>query len=446
MKKSFSLLIALLFICSSLCACKTKNNINNNQTNSNEITSETKEYNEMKSINNSFEKIYFLGKTNKNPLEYTSGEEMIFTVTLYGDGEVINAPYFRYEVTADDGSKKTGLVEVENGSADIPARCTVPGYARVKVFPCDENKTVLSESNISIFEGGACADFDSIKQTNPEPQNFDEFWDAQRKIIEGIEPKLLESVKIDDAPAGFDVYDIKVKCVDGSKPVSAYVSIPQNAKSESCKFRIGFQGYGVASSSVSVREGYISLHMNPHGIENGKKQEYYDALRTGELSGFGFKNNTPPENSYFRNMILRDIQAMRFLMIQYKDLWNGKDFEVEGGSMGAFQSTAVSSIMNDVVTKLTINIPWLCDLGSENAGRLNGWRPSYNEGIAYYDTVNFAKRVKAPVAITAGLGDYICPPSGITVLYHSFKCPKTLTFIQNKTHSYNPVEIISYKK
>ena len=114
--------------------------------------------------------------------------------------------------------------------------------------------------------------------------------------------------------------------------------------------------------------------------------------------------------------------------------------------MGAFQATAVASLLGDKATKLTISIPWMCDAGAETKGRIGGWRPSYCEDLRYYDTVNLAKRVKASVDITAGLGDYICPPSGVTALFHEIKADKTLTFIQNKTHGYTPVELISYKK
>lgn len=39
----------------------------------------------------------------------------------------------------------------------------------------------------------------------------------------------------------------------------------------------------------------------------------------------------------------------------------------------------------------------LCDLGGVNIGRISGWRPNYRPGLGYFDTVNFAGRVKAPV-------------------------------------------------
>lgn len=43
------------------------------------------------------------------------------------------------------------------------------------------------------------------------------------------------------------------------------------------------------------------------------------------------------------------------------------------------------------------------------------------------------------VYIEAGLGDYVCPPSGQMAMYNAIKAPKLLRFVQNQTHPYRPV-------
>ena len=112
--------------------------------------------------------------------------------------------------------------------------------------------------------------------------------------------------------------------------------------------------------------------------------------------------------------------------------------------MGAFQSTALTALCPEV-TRLKLHIPWLCDLGGILDGRLRGWRPNIQteaglcEGIRYYDTANFGRRVTCPVRIEAGLGDYICPPSGVTSFYNVIPSDrKELHFEQNRTHAYCP--------
>jgi cephalosporin-C deacetylase-like acetyl esterase len=75
--------------------------------------------------------------------------------------------------------------------------------------------------------------------------------------------------------------------------------------------------------------------------------------------------------------------------------------------------------------------------GAENNGRLDSWfMPSWVEGLGYFDTTNHAKRIRGKVKIYAGLGDYVCPPSGEIVLYNSIKSPVTLSFRQGRTHGY----------
>ena len=69
---------------------------------------------------------------------------------------------------------------------------------------------------------------------------------------------------------------------------------------------------------------------------------------------------------------------------------------------------------------------------------MRGWRPDYADGLGYYDTATMGKRIKCPTSITTGLGDYVCPPSGVSVLYNNIKAPKTIEYTQGSTHGYNP--------
>ena len=59
-----------------------------------------------------------------------------------------------------------------------------------------------------------------------------------------------------------------------------------------------------------------------------------------------------------------------------------------------------------------------------------------------YDPVFFAKRITSTeVYISrAGLGDYICPPSGLAVCYNNLATPrKKMVWVQGSTHGFIPV-------
>ena len=54
---------------------------------------------------------------------------------------------------------------------------------------------------------------------------------------------------------------------------------------------------------------------------------------------------------------------------------------------------------------------------------------------------NMAKRIPKTCRMVvpwAGLGDYICPPSGVAAFYNNLTCPKQITWVQGATHFYYP--------
>ena len=51
-----------------------------------------------------------------------------------------------------------------------------------------------------------------------------------------------------------------------------------------------------------------------------------------------------------------------------------------------------------------------------------------------------ARRIPATCRVVvpdAGLGDYVCPPSGVMAFYNALACPKEITFLQGATHLKN---------
>ena len=192
------------------------------------------------------------------------------------------------------------------------------------------------------------------------------------------------------------------------------------------------------SAEVIESKDAIHFFINAHGIENGREEEYYRNLNQAELKSYGFRNeeNQKPDTCYFKYMILRDLRGVEFGRTLPE--WNGKETYLQGGSHGAFQTMAVAAL-SDGVTGCEIGIPWLCDLGGVKVGRLRGWRPDYAPGLDYYDTVNFASRVHCPVNIkNAGLSDWVCPPSGVWVLFNNLKGKASMTVYQGWNHAWYP--------
>ena len=186
---------------------------------------------------------------------------------------------------------------------------------------------------------------------------------------------------------------------------------------------------------------------SPHGYELEREPEYYDEFFRSICSGgrtFGFdeKQNADPENCYFSGYTYRIMRALEWLKTLPE--WNGKDLIVSGGSMGGLQSIWAAGLDSDV-TQAFPRIPWCCDIGGRDTLKriIDPWYIHETPALRYYDPVNLAKRIskKCRVEIPrAGLGDYCCPPSGVSVLFNNIPGPKKINWVQGSTHGYVPPE------
>ena len=211
---------------------------------------------------------------------------------------------------------------------------------------------------------------------------------------------------------------------------------------------LSFFGYGqswskgvtAAPTDKNLSWTEVELRVSAHGFELMKDAAYYKALRKASGSngcdvGFDPVQNADPETSYFAGMTYRVMRALEFAKTLPE--WNGKDLEVAGGSMGGLQSIWAAALDHDV-TSCSASIPWNCDIGGTEKGRNRGtWYVKWVPALGYYDTCSMAPRIPKScrlVVTMAGLGDYICPPTGVMAFYNSVTAPKEMTFVQNAQH------------
>ena len=378
-------------------------------------------------------RIYFKGTCDKDALSYMPGEQMVFTVSLMEDGKALGGKKIKYTRRGDDGKTDSGEFVSDSQKPFVyKTSKDKPGYVHLKMeILGDDGKPVKGADK---FEGGACAEFDKITSARPEPTDFDKYWKARKRSLKKVPIKAELTLLPGKSNDKLDVYDVKLDCV--GDPVRGYLSVPKNAAEKSLPAQAVFQGYSVVDMHQWPVYDAIVFFVSPHSMDMGKDKAYYDELKKGKLAGFGFeKELKTPKDSYFDGMLLRDLRALEYL--RSRPEWNRKDLQVSGGSMGGFQAIATAAL-DPKVTKCKSSITWMCDLGGVDDGRLGGWLPKYLPNRAYYDSVNFGKRIKCPVEIDAGLGDYTCPPSGVTSLYNNITAPKKIVFTQGRTHGYTP--------
>ncbi len=411
-----------------------------------------------------YSKIYFKGETNKDFTKYDISETMVFSMSLYAEDLQITAPYFYYTLRGDDGASSSGYtVPDENGFATIKTSVSTKGAVRLVVQPCNASREVLTAGNITKFEGGAIADAANIQPTVSEPLDFDEFWADQLSMLDGCAPDLFYLEQIESTNSNYNAYIVKVNCIGDTSAVSTgatwtagVLSVPKNASEGSLGFNLLYYGYGVKTAEQSHNANYITFSVCAHSIEQLMEAAYYEDTAALGLTNYGFsaEKNELPETSYFRGMLLRDVQAVRFLkkyfgseggettfneidISSWKGLWNGKDIYTRGSSQGGFQAISVAALVPEV-TKIYATVPWFADVaGNTSSIRISStFRPTYANGLRYFDTAFMAKRVKAQIInITAGTGDTLCPMYAIQSIYNNLNANVSMIFRQGMTHS-----------
>lgn len=394
------------------------------------------------------QKISFSGETEK--AFFAPGETMKFTFNInFGDQAAPEKPYtLKWTRTGDDGKTANGGEPVVSGQPIVvTSTMEQPGFVRIQASLVDHKGRVVrkkdNQGKLSdvVFDGGAGVEMEKLQAAADEPADFDAFWEKQKNRLAAV-PLKFTMDKISKPDAKVEIYAVSVDCA-GSRPVTGYLSIPAGAKDKSLPASANYHGYGTNPQKAPANgaDNRIHFNVNAHGYDLGQNDAYYKDFfekikSNGQIYAFDPKQNADPETAYFNGMALRVMRSLQFL----KSLpqWNGKDLTVSGGSQGGLQVVWAAALDPDV-TQAYSDITWCCDFAGTTKGRLGGWRPAYVPALNYYDSVFHAKRIKCPITIPrAGLGDYVCPPSGLAVLYNNIKSPKKIIWVQGSTHGFVP--------
>ena len=390
------------------------------------------------------------GKTDKNPISYKVGEEIVFTITPVVKNLPEGKYFVNWKLDADYNAapEQKGKVDASKGAFTIKTKMTKPGFVRVVAKMVNEKGKVVKrykdKKQVDVaFNGGAGVEIEKLQGTK-EPEDFDAYWAAQKARLAKV--PLKADVKFIKERKGIKIYAVSVACA-GPRPVTGYLTIPAKAQKGSLPASVTFHGYGTriqTPPTYSHTQG-ILFNVNAHGYDLGKDKAYYDeffkSIRTGNKNyAMNPEENKDRDKAYFNGMVMRVLRSLEF--VRTLPEWNGKDLEVFGGSQGGLQ-TYWAAGLDDKVTFAKPSIPWCCDLGGRTVGRIRPtWGVPYAPAMDYYDAANHAKRVKCPVVIPrGGIGDYTCPPSGVAISYNNVKSPKKIYWVQGSTHGYVPDEV-----
>lgn len=402
-----------------------------------------------------FENAYFQGVTDKNPVGYHVGEEIVFTLVLKDAEAFPDDSYFlKWTAMADDDTRLTGTVSLIRGKPFVHrGKIGNPGFygLRVDVVDRDGNPyqrldgTRFNTKSVT-FRGGAAADPDKMK-TAAEPADFDVFWERRRARLTQCRGEVRRTTVRSPDPK-VDVWAVQIPCA-GPRPVTGHLSIPR-CHDGGLPAELTLDGYGDGARRhelppISVPLDRIVLHINAHGYELGREDEYYrqfaESIKSnGKLYAHDPEQNRDPEKSYFSGMSFRVMCALEFLSRLPE--WNRRDLWTSGSSQGGLQALW-GAALDSRVTRCTVQVPWCCDLGGVTLHRFRGGQVPWVEALAYYDPVFLARRIPRTCFVDiarVGLGDPTSPPSSIGVLWNNLRCPARIVWVQGSDHGFVPPE------
>jgi cephalosporin-C deacetylase-like acetyl esterase len=365
---------------------------------------------------------------------YHVGETVTFLLELRDREQALHDGEVEWVLSKDSfvPALARGTVKLEKGRGAITGSLAEPGFLR-----CDA--TFKSGKDEFLVSAVAGIDPWEIKPSMPEPEDFDAFWAAKKKELAAVPFNFkLTPVPVPPQHDKAEAFDFQADCV--GRPASGYYARPIGAKPKSCPALLYVHGAGVQSSEVIAvskyaQQGFINIDLNAHGIPNGKPAEFYSALAEGELKDYRLRGKESRETFYFLNMYLRELRALDFLAAQPE--WDGRTLIMLGVSQGGAQAIAATAL-DPRVSMLFTSSPALCDTTGLMAGRISGWpkmvpvdaagRPdaAVLETARYFDTTNFAKRVRVPTYFAIGFIDTVTPPTGCYLAFNNIPGPKVV--------------------
>ena len=294
--------------------------------------------------------------------------------------------------------------------------------------------------NNGLYAVGAAVAPTKIGLATPRPADFDSFWAgklaAQAKVP--VNPVLtpVQKEAMPDVP-GVEMSTFVLDAL-GSR-AQGYLAKPAGEGKFPALILLQYAGvYALNARSVASRaaEGWLVIDVDSHdklpSEPRGDAPQNYAAV-----------GNTDRETSYFLNMYLRDSRALDYLTMRPD--WDGKTIVLMGTSMGGQQSLMLAGLRPEKISAVLVCVPSGADSNGDLHGRKAGYPnwpsndPKVMSTALYFDTINFASKIQAPVLAAMGFIDTTSPPAGIwTELNQISVVKEPLPMIESEHNNLTP--------
>ncbi len=290
--------------------------------------------------------------------------------------------------------------------------------------------------NTGLYAVGAAVAPTKIGPSTPRPSDFDAFWDGKLAAQAKVPLNAVLTPVETDVP-GVEMSVVQLDAL-GSR-AHGYVAKPAREGKFPALIQLQYAGvYALNAGAVARRaaEGWLIVNVDSH--DKLPSDPSGDVPRDYQAVG-----NTSRETSYFLNMYLRDSRVLDYVVTRPD--WDGKTIVLTGGSMGGQQSLALAGLRPDKISAVLVCVPAGADTNADLHGRKAGYpnwpsdKPDVMNTALYFDPVNFAPRIKAPVMAGMGFIDTISPPAGVwTVLNQIPGAVEALPLIESEHDNLTP--------
>ena len=333
---------------------------------------------------------------------------------------------------------KEGALDLSPGKDRIEITGDEPEMIYVAIEPVEKAGATGGNTgrNNGLYAVGAAVAPTKIGLSTSRPGDFDSFWDgklaAQAKIP--IHPVLTA------APTDTPGVEMSTFVLDAlASHAQGYFAKPAREGKFPALILLQYAGvYALNAKGVAARaaEGWLVIDVDSH--------DKLPSDARGDIPrNYAAVGNSDRETSYFLNMYLRDSRALDWLTTLPE--WDGKTIVLMGTSMGGQQSLALAGLRPEKITAVLVCVPAGADTNGDLHGRKAGY-PNWPAGdpkvmntALYFDTVNFASRIQAPVLAAMGFIDTTSPPAGIWTELNQMKGPhEPLPMIESEHNNLTP--------
>lgn len=366
---------------------------------------------------------------------YKTGEKANIEIQFYKYGIPRNGEV-TYTVGNDLlGTDTKGSVTLKNGRAKINIGTKkTPGFRDVVLTMKLDGQSYTHHVKVGFSP-------EKIQPFTQEPKDFNTFWQGNLDELAKIPLTYTKEIAKEYCTDKVDCYLVKIPVSRRKQCVYGYLFYPKNAQPGKHPVVLCPPGAGIKTIKEPLRHkyyaenGFIRLEIEIHGLDPRLPKETFDDISrafNSDPTGY-LENGIDNRDRYYMKHVYLALVRCIDLLTSLPE-WDGRNVAVQGGSQGGALAL-VAAGLDKRVNLCVVNHPALSDMaGYTEKGRTGGYphfnrmtglyTPSNISTMAYYDVVNFARKVKATTYMTWGYNDNTCPPTTSYAVWNTLNYEK----------------------